>query len=185
MLRAAGMRFVLLTLATITLLGHSGGLDANGGHNDRKAGNYHFHAGPLKGRTFSTKAEALRALGSVVAPTQTGSSNASAVLCPEISRDSDQSRTVCVKYRGEVPLASFACTSVDRSNVVKRVCYDSKNRYMVLNLTGTYYHYCEIDPKTVQDLLNAPSMGTFYNSRIKGQGSNGSFDCRTHRVPQY
>jgi hypothetical protein len=38
------------------------GVDAHGGHNNRKAGTYHFHQGPLKGKTFATKAEALATL---------------------------------------------------------------------------------------------------------------------------
>jgi len=42
---------------------HGGGIDAHGGHNNRSAGNYHFHRGQLKGKTFGTKAEALKALG--------------------------------------------------------------------------------------------------------------------------
>lgn len=41
---------------------HGGQTDGYGGHNNRKAGNYHFHQGPLAGRTFSSKAEAIRAL---------------------------------------------------------------------------------------------------------------------------
>ncbi|MCH7801498.1 MAG: YHYH domain-containing protein, partial [Chloroflexi bacterium] len=41
---------------------HSGGLDAQGGHNDRAAGTYHFHQGPLAGETFATKEEATEAL---------------------------------------------------------------------------------------------------------------------------
>ena len=44
------------------MLGHDGGIDGNGGHNDRKAGNYHFHRGPLAGRTYSSKTAALAAL---------------------------------------------------------------------------------------------------------------------------
>ncbi|WP_409411049.1 hypothetical protein [Bradyrhizobium jicamae] len=33
--------------------------------------------------------------------------------------------------------------------------------------------------------IAAPSMGQFYNLSIKETGSDGPFDCRTHRVPQY
>jgi hypothetical protein len=60
------------------------------------------------------------------------------------------------------------------------VCYDEKNAYMLINLSGTWYRYCEIDPGTVSRLLTAKSMGRFYNASIKGD-----FDCRTHRVPAY
>jgi KTSC domain len=91
-----------------------------------------------------------------------------------------RSEVVQVKYRGEVSLASFDCTSGDRSSVVKRVCYDRGNQYMLINLSGTYYHYCEIDNGTVTALISAESIGRFYNSAIKGR-----FDCRTHRIPDY
>ena len=37
-------------------------MDGYGGHNNRKAGNYHFHKGPFGGRTYDSKAEAIRAL---------------------------------------------------------------------------------------------------------------------------
>jgi DNA/RNA endonuclease G (NUC1) len=40
---------------------HGGGVDGQGGHN-RSAGNYHFHRGPLDGRTYASKEEAAKAL---------------------------------------------------------------------------------------------------------------------------
>ena len=58
------------TLATLLIVlawatsasAHGGGQDANGCHNDKKAGNYHCHAGPLAGQSFGSKAEAMKAL---------------------------------------------------------------------------------------------------------------------------
>ena len=88
--------------------------------------------------------------------------------------------TVQVKYRGPVALGPFDCTDVTRSSFIHRVCFDKANSYMLINLAGTYYHYCEIDSGTVAALMSAESMGRFYNSAIKGR-----FDCRTHRVPTY
>lgn len=41
---------------------HGGRQDKHGGHNNRREGNYHFHTGPLAGKTFDSKAEALDAL---------------------------------------------------------------------------------------------------------------------------
>jgi hypothetical protein len=49
---------------------------------------------------------------------------------------------------------------------------------MLINLSGTYCHYCAIDDGTVSALLAAGSMGRFYNASIKG-----NFDCRVNRVP--
>ena len=40
---------------------HGGGVDGQGGHNNRSAGNYHFHRGPLDGRTYDSKEDAAKA----------------------------------------------------------------------------------------------------------------------------
>ena len=48
-----------------TASAHGGQTDGHGGHNNRKAGNYHFHKGPLAGRTFDAKAEAIAELNRV------------------------------------------------------------------------------------------------------------------------
>lgn len=88
--------------------------------------------------------------------------------------------TVNVKYRGVVDLRSFKCENVSRSSLVNRVCYDAREQYMVINLQGVYYHYCEIDTGTVGQLLSAKSMGRYFNTSIKGK-----FDCRAKRVPPY
>jgi|SRR6266536_5137369 len=42
-----------------------------------------------------------------------------------------------------------------------------------------------LPPATYEALMGAPSMGQFYNQNIKGSGSDGPYDCRTHRVPDY
>ena len=55
---SAGVVIGMVSLA----LAHGGGLDAQGGHHDRKSGTYHFHRGPLAGRSFPSKAAATRAL---------------------------------------------------------------------------------------------------------------------------
>ena len=49
-------------LWTGPVFGHGGGLDDYGGHHNRKQGAYHFHRGPLAGRVFPGKAEAMDAL---------------------------------------------------------------------------------------------------------------------------
>jgi KTSC domain len=87
---------------------------------------------------------------------------------------------VNVKYRGPVSLAPFKCEAITRSSFIRRVCYDASNSYMLINLSGTWYHYCDIDHGRVDELLQANSMGRFYDASIKG-----SFDCRTGHVPAY
>ena len=58
---------LILALTVIPCLawGHGGGIDSQGGHNDRAAGNYHFHQGPLDGQTFDSKDLATTALSSL------------------------------------------------------------------------------------------------------------------------
>jgi KTSC domain len=93
--------------------------------------------------------------------------------------------TADVKYRGPVDLKSFACQDITRSSFINRVCYDAGTQYMLILLNGTYYHYCELPKTTLDALLNASSMGQYFNANIKGSGKDGPFDCRTHRVPTY
>ena len=97
-------------------------------------------------------------------------------VCSSVLR----AESVYVKYRGDVDLKFFDCSDITRSSFINRVCYDRRNEYMLISLNGTFYHYCEIDAGTVSSLLNATSMGRFYNANIKG-----NFDCRVHRVPRY
>jgi hypothetical protein len=97
--------------------------------------------------------------------------------------DCARAESVFVKFRGLVSLESFECTSVSRSSLVERVCYDSANEYMLIKLNGTYYHYCEIPGGKVRELLTADSIGTYYAQNIKGSGSTGPYDCRTRKVP--
>jgi hypothetical protein len=95
------------------------------------------------------------------------------------------SETVDVKYRGVVDLKPFVCTDTPRSSFIQRVCYDKAQSYMLINLKGVYYHYCELPAATYDAFMVASSMGRFYNQNIKGTGSDGPFDCHTHKVPSY
>lgn len=92
----------------------------------------------------------------------------------------DRAETVDVKYRGQVDIRPFECADITRSSFIRRVCYDKANEYMLINLNGTYYHYCQIDPETVTALKTADSMGRYFNAEVKGH-----FDCRNNRVPIY
>lgn len=53
---------VIALLACPPLHAHGGGVDSQGGHNNRKAGNYHFHRGPLSSKTYPSKSAATQAL---------------------------------------------------------------------------------------------------------------------------
>jgi hypothetical protein len=119
---------------------------------------------------LNLKPEAKTAAPDVIAP-DSDTAKPESTANPEV---------VTVKYRGQVSLAPFKCDAVTRSSFVERVCYDKSNSYMLIDLAGTWYHYCEIDPDTVSNLMAADCMGRFYNQSIKGR-----FDCRTHQVPHY
>lgn len=88
--------------------------------------------------------------------------------------------TVFVKYRGTVDLAPFHCEWVSRSSFIKRLCYDPAEKYVIVKLDNTYYHYCEVPSSLVNSWRSAPSMGQFYNSRVKG-----NYDCRILHMPTY
>lgn len=92
--------------------------------------------------------------------------------------------TVDVKYHRAVSLDTFACSNIQEGSDVKRICYDKAERYMLIRLKSTYYHYCEIDAATVQSLQGASSKRDFFQQRIRGSGSDGPFDCRTKPIPK-
>lgn len=96
------------------------------------------------------------------------------VVLPALAAAQD----VFVKYRGVVNLKSFACQRVS-SSFVGNVCFDRRSQYMLIELNGTYYHYCRIGAETVSALVSAPSVGRFYNQQIKG-----NFDCRLGGIPK-
>ncbi len=54
--------FFITLFLPFDLPAHGGGLDSLGCHHDRKRGGYHCHRGPLAGRYFASKAEALEKL---------------------------------------------------------------------------------------------------------------------------
>jgi len=95
------------------------------------------------------------------------------------------SETVDVKYRGIIDLRPFACSDTLRSSFIQRVCYDKAKSYMLISLWGKYYHYFELPSAIFDAFMTAPSIGQFYNQKIKGSGSDGPYDCRTDRIPNY
>jgi hypothetical protein len=90
---------------------------------------------------------------------------------------------ITVKYRsGPVDVADprFVFLSGGSSSVVDAAFYDPTNEYMIISLNGTAYHYCGTPSGVWSDFTAASSLGTFYNTGIKG-----NFDCRNGTVPQY
>jgi hypothetical protein len=99
------------------------------------------------------------------------------LVCSAVRADPD---TVTVKYRGPLDLGHLQCEWVTRSSLVRRLCYDARQSYVVVNLNGTYYHYCGVPAGVVSAWRGADSMGRFYNASIKGR-----YDCRLATVPEY
>lgn len=95
-----------------------------------------------------------------------------------------KAETVDVKYLGAVSLGDFSCSDIRESSDVTRICYDKAERYMLIRLKSTYYQYCEVDASTAKELLSARLKRDYFQSRIKGSGSDGPFDCRSKPVPK-
>ena len=81
---------------------------------------------------------------------------------------------VYVKARGEVDLAPFQCETIAANNSpnVRRICYDANRRYVLVSLSGVWYHYCGVPPATVSEWRRSASKGRFYNDHIRS-----GFDC--------
>jgi len=102
-----------------------------------------------------------------------------AVICVPAAAE-----TVQVKYHGAVSLDAFECVDVKEDSDVTRICYDAAERYMVIRLRATYYHYCAIDEATVKGMRAAKSKRQYFEARVKGSGTDGPFDCRTYPIPK-
>lgn len=90
---------------------------------------------------------------------------------------------VTIKYRtSQVDIANprFEYHDTSNSSFVRGAWYDKSNSYMIINLSGTYYHYCALPVSTWEDFKSADSAGTYYNGSIKG-----NYDCRQNYVPSY
>lgn len=95
---------------------------------------------------------------------------------------SSSSGYVKIKYRDDkVNISSSNFEQLDKSDsTVKGAWYDSGNEYMVINLGGTYYHYCGMPSSAWGDFKAGSSPYDYYQDSIKG-----SFDCRENPVPRY
>ena len=99
----------------------------------------------------------------------------------------EEAEIVEVKDRGPVDLAPFNCQDITRSSVISRVCYDSESRRMLVQRHATYHQYCDVPEDTRDALLNAPSMGQYFNATIEAAGRDGNrpYDCRSGKAPSY
>lgn len=99
---------------------------------------------------------------------------------PIITKPPKEQILVPVKYRGKVDLALFDCMTISHSSLVKRLCYYSKEKHVIVNLKGTYYPYCKVPASVVGDWLAADSMGKFFDAYIKHNFGCSRFRDNTH-----
>jgi hypothetical protein len=94
---------------------------------------------------------------------------------------------VTIKYRDTpVCLNTFTCTETPQSSFVRQICYDAVKSYMLIKLNESWYHYCSVDRVSVDNLIHANSLGSYYNQSFRSHGPvHGPFDCRDHPVPDY
>lgn len=95
---------------------------------------------------------------------------------------SPSSGYVKVKYRDDkVNVATSNFIALNRSDAtIKGAWYDSGNKYMIIKLGSTYYHYCGMPSNAWLNFSSASSLYSAYQDYIKG-----NFDCRVNPVPRY
>ena len=56
------------------------------------------------------------------------------------------------------------------SSVIQTLGYDGRNSLLEIEFrTGRVYQYFGVPPAVYNDLLNAPSLGEFYNRQIRNE----------------
>ncbi len=95
----------------------------------------------------------------------------------------NNSNFVNIKYRDDAVDTNnglFEYLNIKESSFVREAWYDKSNKYMIIKLDSTYYHYCGLPLSTWKSFKQSSSYGTFYTSTIKG-----NFDCRYNFEPKY
>ena len=89
---------------------------------------------------------------------------------------------VKIKYRDDkVNISADNFEPLNSSDsTVKGAWYDSDNEYLVIKLSGTYYHYCGLPSSVWSGLQSTSSLYGYYQDNVKG-----NFDCRVNHVPEY
>jgi len=83
-----------------------------------------------------------------------------------------QAREIDVKYLGTIKIDGFKCV-LTSSSLINEACYQKSSNKLFVSLNGTFYGYCGVDEVLYSNLLQASSLGKFYNEKIRGK-----FDCR-------
>lgn len=94
-------------------------------------------------------------------------------------------KNVTVKYRdSKVNIHGDNFTPLkspkDSGGGVDGAWYDEREKYMIIKLDKTYYHYCGMPQSTWNGLGNSQAPYLYYQLNIKG-----NYDCRTNPAPNY
>ena len=100
-----------------------------------------------------------------------------AILLAQLMTAPVVSETVETGERHFVDLGTFECRDITRSTVLQRVCYDRARQDLVVGVGGAYERYCGVPPDTVEHLLGAPSMGRFFNQKLKREIGGVRYAC--------
>jgi KTSC domain len=100
-----------------------------------------------------------------------------AILLAQLATAPIVSETIETGDHRRVDLGTFECRDITRSTVLQRVCYDPAQQHLVVAASGTYDRYCSVSADTVERLLDAPSMGQFFNQNIRRDAAAGSYAC--------
>jgi hypothetical protein len=82
--------------------------------------------------------------------------------------------TVTVEYFGPVDISTFRCEIITRTSDAKRLCYDRKEKNLIVKLSGGYYQYCGVPSEVITAWLHADPMNDYYNTQVRKH-----FDCRS------
>lgn len=114
----------------------------------------------------------------------TDTNNSNQYLPQQKQEDTNRvSNYISVKYRNtpvDINHQRWEKLNTSKSSFVNGAWYDSQNKYMIINLSGTNYHYCGLPSSIWSSFKSASSFGTYFNSKIKG-----NYDCRINPVPDY
>lgn len=75
-----------------------------------------------------------------------------------------------VKYRAtpvNLAASGFEYHNTDASSFIRGAWYDKQNRYLVMNIDGTYYNYCGVPEAVWEGFKESESYGRYFNSSIK------------------
>jgi hypothetical protein len=95
----------------------------------------------------------------------------------------DCTEDVTVKFRAApVCISSADIVMEPDSSFVRGAWYREPHQYLVVDLKGTKYGYCNVSPEKAAKFANAKSAGKFYSEQLKGKKEH---DCRTMPSPMY